>query len=311
VNDLPAASSGNTFALTVDLSAPEHVEPTMTLLQNALIRYLKERGADNGNAAMTDPSETATTSLYDLQTAHFGLAPEDTLATSIEPDPKDRQCKFCLILVAKVASLAESSEDVQYRDRQVQALLKYHLYKFASQLQCYLFFVGDKVDDDEKESSSASMTPIHTPPEVAALFKDLAQGTPPVKPLTIEPKASEDEAESTVMEQELSIFAPDNAEFVDTILLRNANFPGQWEAATTSVWKILAPPAPSASASASSKVGTTSGDQGWLKELRDSVAVPTTADKTPVKTTKKEVEPNKTPGDDKNVSSYFESLLGM
>ena len=295
------ATTCNTFAVTIDLAAPEQVETTMTMLQNALIRYLKERTVGNDGSGSI-PLETATTSLFDLQSAHFGLAPQDSLTTTIEPDAKDRDCKICLVILAKTVSLAGSSEETQYRDQQVQALLKYHLYKFACQLKCNLIFFGDEVDGPDKEM----MAPNITAREVAARLKDLAQGVPLSKPLAVTTEGSEVQAESSVDKQELSMFAPDNVDFVDSILLRNASFPGQWDAATTSVWKILTPP-PASSAKASGKAGMSIGDQGWLKELRDSIVAVAT-DKTPVKVTKKEVEG--TPVNDKNVASYFESLLG-
>lgn len=311
----PNSSNANdTFAFTVDLSEPAQVEPAMTLLQNALVRFYKERDGATITGSSTslnrDPleSKTATTSLFHLQTTHFGLAPQDILATTIEPDIKDKNCKFCLVILAKMPPHSDSSEDQDYRVQQEQALLQYHLYKFACQLQAYLVFVGGDKEPERREGTTSAMIPVSTRQEVAILLRDLAQGIPPAKPVTLAPALSEDDDANVpvAVEQELSIFAPDNAELVESVLLRNASFPGVWDAATTSLWKILVPPAPKTSASAAEKYAAASGDQGWLKELRDSIT--TVVEKTPVKTTKKEISVTPQQGDD--TSSFFASLLG-
>ena len=112
----------------------------------------------------------------------------------------------------------------------------------------------------------------------------------------------------------LPIYGPDSAtDLIETVLRRNANYPGHWDAATDSVWKIL----PSSSSTATTVTGsssnnnnkatlTKSGDQGWLKELRDSVAIPTetAVEKTPNKPTTKATT-DKTP----DVSDYFSQFL--
>lgn len=118
------------------------------------------------------------------------------------------------------------------------------------------------------------------------------------------------------------VYGPDNcnAELIETVLLRNASFPGHWDAATDSVWKVLPPPKSTSSSSAVTKTqtlrsgGDQEGDQAWLKELRDSVVLPTDASANSSSTLQtppaknKTADASKTPND-AAVSSFFEDLL--
>jgi hypothetical protein len=327
---LPASTSKTctTFVWTVDLSTPTTLEPTMTLLQNALIRHLKQQKGDDGTIKTLSNTSTdsATTSLFELQTTRFGLALEDSLTTTtIEPDVKDRETKICLIIVAQhttksSASTAVAAEETQYYDQQVQALLKYHLYKFASQLNAYLVFVGSETSNDMEEEAISSSTPTHTPEQVAVLLKDLAQNLPIRNAVHVSAAAAAaagdspgDTDDAPVLipdDASLSIYAPDNADVIDSVILRNANFPGQWDAGVTSLWKILPPPPPTAS-SRRATPSVSVGDQSWLKELHDSVAA---VDKTPIKSAKKEpsAAENRTSlagSKEADASSFFASLL--
>ncbi|GKY92546.1 hypothetical protein MPSEU_000224900 [Mayamaea pseudoterrestris] len=331
-NDAPNLLSNvpakcRTFVLTVDLGQPHQVAPNMTMLQHALIRHLKERNVSASDDAL--PLQTTTTSLYDLQVAQFGVAPKGDAESSAvveEPDVKERDVHICLTILAKLSKTKDAAPD-HYRDQQVQALLTYHLYKFACQLKASLIFVNgeDESVDAESENSNRMNTivPISTPLQVAAILKDLAQGIVAAKPpaLTLASPAGSSAAEekhdddkdggSTTLQQveaashELSIFAPDNVDVIDSVLLRNASFPGQWDATTTSLLKILPPPLESSSsnnAAAFPKPNPSVGDQGWLKELHDSVAA--RGEKTPLKAAKQQEAK-----DDKDVSSFFKKLI--
>ena len=117
------------------------------------------------------------------------------------------------------------------------------------------------------------------------------------------------------------IYGPDNhnTELIESVLQRNANYPGHWDVATDSVWKIL-PPTLRASSStttthrSNSHKTTTAGDVMWLTELRDSIKGNSSSDtaaglQTPPPRTKDgDDTANKTPND-AAVSSFFQGLL--
>jgi trimeric autotransporter adhesin len=135
------------------------------------------------------------------------------------------------------------------------------------------------------------------------------------------------------------IYGPDhhNSELIESVLLRNANYPGHWDATTDSVWKILIPSAVVVSSNNSSKtsqrvastdhhMSTHDGDQIWLKELHDSIlpvmTTATTASSSSSSSSNLQTPPpnkNKTTNappsstaktpNDAAVSSFFEGLL--
>ncbi|KAL3926119.1 MAG: hypothetical protein SGARI_005705, partial [Bacillariaceae sp.] len=90
---------------------------------------------------------------------------------------------------------------------------------------------------------------------------------------------------------------------IETVLLRNANYPGHWEASKDSLWVAL--PAPQEAAAVTKTTAT--GDAGWLTQLRDSIASALPAEKAPAPGEGKD---DKKPKEkDVAVSSFFESLL--
>jgi trimeric autotransporter adhesin len=137
------------------------------------------------------------------------------------------------------------------------------------------------------------------------------------------------------------MYGPDhqNSELIESVLLRNANYPGHWDATTDSVWKILIPSATVVVASNNSSktfsqrvastdhpMATHDGDQIWLKELHDSIlpvmTPATTASSSSSSSSNLQTPPpnkNKTTNappsstaktpNDAAVSSFFEGLL--
>jgi hypothetical protein len=154
------------YCLTVDLTVPNQVEPTVTLLQHALVRHLIEHPPPSSSSSIDNTStqrQTATTSLYDLQTTEFGKAnKDDTKSTTTKKDegdegrptttttttnPSFRDVKITLMICAKLSApppLEEQPADgetLDYKTKQAQALVIYHLRKFAAALNCTLCFV--------------------------------------------------------------------------------------------------------------------------------------------------------------------------
>ena len=88
------------------------------------------------------------------------------------------------------------------------------------------------------------------------------------------------------------------------MLLRNAHYPGHWDAVKDSMWVAL--PAPPEDTPDSTSKATT-GDEGWLSQLRQSIV---SAADTPKKAIQEEeTKEDKAPKKDADVSNFFESLL--
>merc|ERR1712050_86984 len=120
------------------------------------------------------------------------------------------------------------------------------------------------------------------------------------------------------------IYGPDNnnEELIESVLLRNASYPGHWDASKESVWKIL-PAGDSSKDSKNTAAATIAGfadggvfgDDHWLSQLRDSVAIETSAaEKASTSTpnradTSKNTNPANAMKSPEGVSTFFESLL--
>ena len=287
----------STFCFTVDLSKSTEVEPTITLLQEALVRYLIDRSAE-GEDQNIQPA-TATTTLYQLRSVQFGLAPQDDKSaeslTKSAPDEKDRKVAVALMICAKLAPKKQTEED--YREKQAQALMIYHLRRYAAALNASLCFVGPPTEDKE-EQPTMSLT------QLAYAWRELAQGRQVWKDQESPELAREEEEESA----HSLIYGPGthNEELIESVLQRNANYPGHWDAAKESVWRILPPESETATTS-TTKNKTPAGDEHWLTELRDSVAAAEAIKTPPPKKPDKESgSTQKTPND---AAAFFESLL--
>jgi hypothetical protein len=93
-------------------------------------------------------------------------------------------------------------------------------------------------------------------------------------------------------------------DLIETLLLRNANYPGHWEASKDSLWVAL--PTPTETGPVRTPVKT--GDDGWLTQLRESIASALPSEKPKSAGTEDEKD-DKPKEKDAAVSSFFESLL--
>lgn len=306
----------NVFVWTIDLSSSTtafgQVEPAINSQQQALIRHLIQHPR-NTKEEENSP-DTATTSLHLLQTAQFGLAPEDksmpTPATATDGDNSTKTNCVCLQLCVLLPpeSDAETQQKIAY--------VNYHLRKFCAHLQASLVFVSP----NEPTETLATITITDLP----YIWKALAVGKAVWKYTSMEHVQEEKEAEDAVVvqndedategatattEDALLLYGPDTqTDLIDTVWLRNASAPGYWDATTDSIWKVFPPPTTSSS---SADPVIPPGDAAWLDELRASMAsvtTTTTAAATPVKDSKGDGAVSATPND-KAVSSFFEGLL--
>ena len=279
VDSLLKIPSSPYYVMTVDLSDPSQVEPTMTRMQEALVRYL---------ISCPSTQTEGSTTLYDLRDSTFGLAPDDTPPTmTAAPDESDRHVRIHLMICA----ITPEHKTNDYQETQAQNLAIYHLRRFASTVGATLVFVttsdktsNDNDDDEEKETNEAKdhqvSLSLH---QLAHVWREFAQGN-----------ALEDESSA-------AIYAPDkNPELIETVLLRNANCPPHWDASKDSLWKAL--PVSKENGDETKKATQTAVDDGWLQQLRDSLGTVATAEPAAAATPTPKT-------DDAEVSSFFENLL--
>ena len=215
-------------------------------------------------------------------------------------------------------------------------------------MNCALVYV---TEDDTTTTTTTTTTTnasgIVTVSQLAILWRAFALGQPiwktaaqlleveeaPEQPLDNQDDTTPDTSASASSSSSIIVHGPDayQEDLLDSVLLRNAQYPGKWDAAKESLWKIL-PYEDSETMLVNNNTTTattkhkndTAGDQSWLTELSQSMEVVDTttssnnkdasasmkspaAAKTPGKktTTKKTAEPA-TPGD---AAAFFESLL--
>ena len=338
----------NNFVWTVDMEPAASVEPALTALQNALIRHLVERSAaakdEEEPAPLPPPVDTATTSLAKLRNTQFGLANNDNSYTA-PPVPANSQIdeqnvKVALMIVIRLNKANKNNSTDEYMAQQHQALLVYHLRKFAVAISAPLVFVQDDTDMNasaaalQAPNTATSVTACLTPAQLAVLWRAWAQGAPVWREtlqyleeagLTLQmtdPEANDDKtageenpaSTDTAASNNITptaLYSPDPDDLIETVLLRAANYPGHWEASKDSIWHVL--PAVSASSGSREQSGNKqnnmAADQGWLEELRQSVATASSAAGLTTPEPKKKSSSNtpaKTPNE---AAAFFESLL--
>ncbi|KAL3902335.1 MAG: hypothetical protein SGILL_010863, partial [Bacillariaceae sp.] len=142
---------------------------------------------------------------------------------------------------------------------------------------------------------------------LSQLWRDLAMGTPVWEQQQQEAaQASTDDDDDEVAAISTALYGPgrQHEDLIETVLLRNANYPGHWEASKDSLWAAL--PAPQEVVS--KEKATQSGDAGWLTQLRNSIASALPPEKTSAATDESKAD-KKPKEKDAAVSSFFESLL--
>jgi len=334
-------SPPTTFCLTIDLSDETTVEPNLSALQAALVRHLIEHPpkANSDSDANASITKTQTTSLYGLQTVQFGLASEEKAAQrSIEESSKEVKVglMICAVVSSNDKNTVDESSESAYKQKQARALVVYHLRKFANSLNAALCFVerpkpqeqqelsskdpaaedgnkdalGNNSGAEDPSSSVNSNTQLSISyDKLSQLWRDMAMGIPVWEQEQSQPSSTETE---TADVSPTALYGPgrQQEDLIDSLLLRNANYPGHWEASKDSLWVAL--PATGDGTNTTSTGTSTAGDDGWLTQLRDSIvsALPPATDKADEEKSSAPAEDaGKPKGKDAAVSSFFESLL--
>ena len=335
-------------------SQVNEVEPELSLLQATLVRFLiassSYASGEEGDENKKNPRKTATTSLAQLQQVQFGLAVDDETKDKKEAknviNEADDQIQICLQLCAVLPPLDDSNAETAYRTKQARALVVYHLRKYATAIGASLVFVRPPPSSDNKGSSGEPTTAgaeASSSSESAAaggavqeeqttvdynqlaeLWRDLAKDVEVWNKSSMNDNngtTTAPEGASSKEEQEAAIMTPvygpgrQQEDLIESVLLRNAHCPGVWDASKDSLWVALPATAatPEGAQSSSSPGGV--GDEGWLRQLRDSIASasepapPATPAKDGDDANNQDDNDGTTPKKDAAVSSFFESLL--
>ena len=332
-------SPPSVYCLTVDLSDETTVEPNLSALQAALVRHLIEhprKVTSDGNSS-NDTTKIQTTSLYELQTVQFGLA-SDEKAAERTIDESAKEVKVGIMICAVVSSndnnTVDESSEAAYKKKQARALIVYHLRKFAASINSALCFVerpksreeqeapnDQAADDGNNDALGSSSGPENSSSsdnnntqlsvsydKLSQLWRDMATGVP-----VWEQSQPETGTVDTADVSPTALYGPGRQQddLIESLLLRNANYPGHWDASKDSLWVAL--PAAGEGTNTTTTGTSTAGDDGWLMQLRDSIAsaLPPTIDKADEKekSSKPAEDAGKPKEKDAAVSSFFESLL--
>lgn len=304
---LPSSHTPPAICMAVDFSNLAEVEPSISLLQGALVRYLIDRQSNKDSKTTTNTSPTATTSLFALRSTNFGLAVNDEESaksmSSSAPDESDKNVRISLAISVMLPSRAsqtegsaESSSGDGYKEKQAEALVLYHLRKYAASLNAVLCFVR-KEKPTEEETKAVDALTLN---QLSFVWQQLAKGEEGWKELDATQGEKSDQTAVS------GIYGPGahHEDLIESVLLRNAQFPGRWDAGKDSLWVALPPPE-SETKDEIADESPTGGDEDWLNELRASVA--SDVKEAPAKEVKKtEAADDKK---DADVSDFFNSLL--
>lgn len=285
---IPDASSSRTgdhhFCMTVHLTDPSLVEPSMAMMHEALVRLLIQQPPPKRKEVASEIAMKTSTSLSQLKATQFGLASEDKPTSSQVAEDDDHVCISLMICAVFDHSGNASSIKDEYMETQAQNLIIYHLRRYAAALNCSLCFVGNKTDMD-----------VPTIPLADIAYTWLQWISSPDPTIKVD-----------------NVFAPNHhqPDLIESVLLRNAqHLAGQWDASKDSLWKALPPSQEDEGASTLSSTrnrnAPSHGDDDWLSQLRESVA---TVEASPISAapTVTSAAPKT---EDAAVSSFFENLL--
>jgi hypothetical protein len=262
---------------------------------------------------------------------------EKAAERSIEESSKDIKVglMICAVVSSNDKNTVDESSESAYKKKQARALVVYHLRKFASSLNAALCFVErpkpqeqessskDPVAEDGNQDAGGNNSGTEDPSssvnnntqlsisydKLSQLWRDMAMGIPVWEQEQSQPSSTETE---TADVSPTALYGPgrQQEDLIDSLLLRNANYPGHWDASKDSLWVAL--PAAGDGTNTTSTGTSTAGDDGWLTQLRDSIAsaLPPATDKADEEKSSAPAEDSGKPkGKDAAVSSFFESLL--
>jgi len=290
------SSSHRIFIFTLDLSEPASVAPRLKSMQNSLVKRLEN------SKKIGDVHESNTTSYESLKNFEFGKAPSEGSVEKTHEGGK----KIALLL----ACILPPAPPTNFKEKQVQALVNYHLFRFACAVKCSVGFIKPDGTSDAKAAVDIATLRDY-------VFR-IARGLPPavesestVINETENKEGGEAKVESesldVVAEEDGALLSPDSFDstIIESAMLRNASCEGIWDANKDSLMKAL-PPLVQLNGSNDGNKNTLHGDDEWLKKLEKSIG---DSRAKPPKSSKPKKVPKKK-GAEVDATDFFSNLLG-
>ena len=301
------------IVMTVDLSDPTSVQPTIEQMRNVILNIYDEKSSPS-SSKLPKGQSSATTTIKALQSSIFGktlIQEEVTVKGAASGSNSESRIALIMAVIVppnNINKASSTSTADEYKERQERALLLYHLHKFALEVNCTLCFVGAASTNAEAgetgEEKDEGGTGNNNDPllgrsttmsidELSVVIRRVAMGLSPVEESDIildqsneEEKGESNENEGkedddTKPQRPPSIHVPGShdAELIHGAYLRNASCEGIWDASKDDL-NVALPPRTSSVTTA--KEGTkdeknaisgSSGDEEWLSQLASSIGL--------------------------------------
>jgi len=306
-------SSAPPIVLTVDISNPNEVQTIIEQMRSVVLTTYDDNDNSKNSTAAAIPNKSCTTTIKALQKCTFGSTKiqEEVTVKGSSTSNEERIALILAVIIpnsSTVSSKSTSSAADEYKERQAQALLLYHLHKFSLEVNCTLCFVSDKKGStsggdggEEKEANVVGDTDVllgrsttMSIEELGKVIRRVAMGLSPVEednnvidqPMIEEEKGEtagedkEDEEAASSSQRPPSIHVPGShdAELIHGAYLRNASCEGRWDASKDDL-NVALPPQSSTNVKADeTKENSTGGsivggDEEWLSQLASSIGL--------------------------------------
>ena len=300
-----------TVVCTVDLSNPSQVQPSLEQMRQVILKMYDENEVNTTNSK-GKKYQGQTTSIKQLSTSPFGTTQiKEAVTVKGSTTTSSSETKIALILAvilpplsSSLSSSSTSNPAQEYKERQAQSLVVYHLHKFALEVDCTLCFVAENVSgvggerenkssssEEEKSSTTTTKTRMSID-ELARVIRRVAMGLSPVEQSDLLESATTSEDEEKFTEDDdasalalgssgnnnTSIHAPGthDAELIHGAFLRNASCEGRWDASKDELVVALPPPShhhTTPGAGSGEKDAISVSDEEWLSKLASSVGL--------------------------------------
>jgi len=322
------------FVITLDMNEPNTIAPSIQSVTNSIVQNY-DGSSNEEEPIMEDGGGAATTSIKSLKDYLFGKVPpppqgDEEEKKQITENHGEKRISLML------ACVLPSNPPTTYREKQEQALITYHLHRFACTVNCSLAFIRpSSISGDNHFNSATNTVDSVDVPTLCNYVNRAALGLAPK--LTFgyrnddndnegkedETKENIEEKKKNVMDHHVALFPPNTLDpiMIETTLRRNASCEGIWDVDKNSLEEALPPPPPLpnntfAAAGGGLNLGgkllqeqpsnKSSGgwDQEWMSKLAKSVksetVIPAVVQKEPEK---------KSTNAANDAASFFENLL--
>jgi len=300
------------IVMAVDISNPNEVQTIIEQMRSVVLNIYDDNDNSKNNTTAAIPNKSCTTTIKALQKCTFGSTKiqEEVTFKGSSTSNEERIALILAVIIpnsSTVSSKSTSSAADEYKERQAQALLLYHLHKFSLEVNCTLCFVSDKKGStsggdggEENEANAVGDTDVllgrsttMSIDELGKVIRRVAMGLSPVEednnvidqPMIEEEKGEtagegkEDEEAASSSQRPPSIHVPGShdGELIHGAYLRNASCEGRWDASKDDL-NVALPPQSSTNVTDETKENSTGGstsggDEEWLSQLASSIGL--------------------------------------